>query len=355
MNTAIRLAALASLLAVTGCAAKRPAARSSASAALGPAEQIAITGSDLLVNGQHLVTIRELEELPLGHGPLVHLAVTLPPRPDKHGEQRVIASDDAPAYWAMNAMWTAAMIGYRAVRVDAGGVSFDGWYELPQDAPPRVHDALVLDDAPDGVHLVWKSDRACDRVPADAVVQRAELAPYLARACGERSPCVDTVELYTNEATSFADTIRMLAAVRAHASAQLPFAAHGPDSDPSSSGRRVCGRPFTSPLAAAIQPAQIQRVATEGLAEMRACYEKGLSRHPDLEGKVVTSFAIGEDGHVVQTAPADGTTIADPAVVACVSDAFRRLTFPPLGEGKSVRVVYPVVFERDEPSQPVML
>src|SRR5690242_12571144 len=128
MNPAIRLgvlAALASLTALTGCASRATPAVT-APLASGPAERIGITDDDVLLNGQHLVTIRELEELPLGRGPLVHLAVTLPPRPDKRGEQRVSASAGAPAYWAMNAMWTAAMIGYRAVRVDAGGASFEG-------------------------------------------------------------------------------------------------------------------------------------------------------------------------------------------------------------------------------------
>jgi hypothetical protein len=66
-------------------------------------------------------------------------------------------------------------------------------------------------------------------------------------------------------------------------------------------------------------------------------------RQPELQGRVVMSFLIARDGHVV-SAVAKESTMASPPVHGCLSQAVQRLSFPmPQGSGL-VQVSYPFVF-----------
>jgi hypothetical protein len=78
---------------------------------------------------------------------------------------------------------------------------------------------------------------------------------------------------------------------------------------------------------------------------MRTCYEAGLRRNPNLEGRINTRFVIDLDGHV-SDARAVGAPFPDEQTARCVLDRFAALTFPP-PQGGIVTVVYPIIFKPD--------
>jgi len=115
-------------------------------------------------------------------------------------------------------------------------------------------------------------------------------------------------------------------------------AAEAPDGEARRRGR---GR---SP-SARLPPEVIQQTVRPGFGRHRLCYRKGLQRNPKLAGKVVVRFVIGKEGSVTSAVDA-GSTLPDPAVVACVVRGFRSLTFPPPSGGSGIlTVIYPILFE----------
>jgi hypothetical protein len=74
----------------------------------------------------------------------------------------------------------------------------------------------------------------------------------------------------------------------------------------------------------------------------RGCYERGLAKNPNLEGRVAVRFVIGLDGTVTRSELAEAD-LPDPQVRACLVNAYTSLVFP-RPEGGLVTVVYPIVF-----------
>jgi hypothetical protein len=70
------------------------------------------------------------------------------------------------------------------------------------------------------------------------------------------------------------------------------------------------------------------------------CYERGLGRNPNLEGRVAARFVIGRDGSFSNVSNG-GSDLPDSGVVSCIVSAFYGLSFPP-PEGGIVTVVYPI-------------
>ena len=131
-----------------------------------------------------------------------------------------------------------------------------------------------------------------------------------------------------------------------------------------------------------IHPTVIQRIVRTHYSRLRACYEQGLGRNPNLRGRVSVSFVIGRDGKVTRAelappSPDDptllhlleaarkkadqqqgttlddsaaieqqGTTLDDSAAIECMLKVFRDLEFPE-PDGGIVTVVYPIMFEPD--------
>lgn len=91
-----------------------------------------------------------------------------------------------------------------------------------------------------------------------------------------------------------------------------------------------------------LPPEIIQRVVRQNYGRFRLCYENGLRGNPTLQGRVSVRFVIGRDGSVSQVGNG-GSDLSDPAVTACVTSAFRGLSFPAPQDG-IVTVVYPIVF-----------
>lgn len=90
-----------------------------------------------------------------------------------------------------------------------------------------------------------------------------------------------------------------------------------------------------------IPPQVIQRIVRQNFGRFRMCYEQGLARNPNLEGRIPVRFIIGSDG-AVANASAMGS-FPDGGVKSCVASAFYGLSFPPPETG-TVRVTYPIMF-----------
>jgi hypothetical protein len=91
-----------------------------------------------------------------------------------------------------------------------------------------------------------------------------------------------------------------------------------------------------------LPPEVIQRIVRQNYGRFRMCYEQGLARNPNLEGRVSVRFVIGRDGSVSNVANG-GSDLPDSGVVQCVVRAYYGLSFPQ-PEGGIVTVVYPIMF-----------
>lgn len=96
-----------------------------------------------------------------------------------------------------------------------------------------------------------------------------------------------------------------------------------------------------------LPPESIQRIVRQSFGRLRACYERGLQRNPDLEGRIAVKFVIDREGSVAMASAAE-RTLDDASVATCVVKAYEAMTFPK-PEGGIVTVVYPVVFTRTSP------
>ena len=100
-------------------------------------------------------------------------------------------------------------------------------------------------------------------------------------------------------------------------------------------------RPGVTTVSGRLPPEVIQRVVRQNFGRFRACYQTGLSRNPNLEGRVSARFVIGRDGAVSNVANG-GSDLPDSAVVGCVISAFYGLSFPEPQNG-IVTVTYPIM------------
>lgn len=91
-----------------------------------------------------------------------------------------------------------------------------------------------------------------------------------------------------------------------------------------------------------LPPEVIQRIVRQNYGRFRMCYEQGLMRNPNLEGRVSIRFVIGRDG-AVSNVGGGASDLPDSGVVSCVLSAFYGLSFPE-PDGGVVTVVYPIMF-----------
>ena len=88
----------------------------------------------------------------------------------------------------------------------------------------------------------------------------------------------------------------------------------------------------------------IRRIVRAHINEVRHCYNQGLSKDPNLKGRVAVQFTIGGAGNV-PSAVVSQSTIKDASVGNCIAKAVRRWKFPKPRGGGSVIVTYPFVLE----------
>jgi hypothetical protein len=88
----------------------------------------------------------------------------------------------------------------------------------------------------------------------------------------------------------------------------------------------------------------VLRVLNRVQNQAKYCYEKELTRNPNLAGKVTTAFVIGAAG-AVQSVNISESTMGSPEVESCLSRVVQRLTFPPCVGGGVAEVTYPWIFK----------
>ena len=87
----------------------------------------------------------------------------------------------------------------------------------------------------------------------------------------------------------------------------------------------------------------VRRIVRAHINEVRHCYNQGLARDPDLQGKLTVAFTIDAQGRVGR-ASESSTTLPDRRVNTCVVKAVTRWKFPRPSDGGKVTVEYPFVF-----------
>lgn len=87
----------------------------------------------------------------------------------------------------------------------------------------------------------------------------------------------------------------------------------------------------------------IDAVIKRNLNQIRYCYQRELTKNPDLGGKVTVKFVIAKDGSV-SAASTKSSSIGNAAVESCVNGRIMRLQFPEPQGGGIVIVSYPFVF-----------
>jgi len=87
----------------------------------------------------------------------------------------------------------------------------------------------------------------------------------------------------------------------------------------------------------------IRRVIREHMAEIRSCYERELQRAPNLYGKLVLEWDIGESGRVERTGVKDNS-MESQTVPECILAHLKTWKFPVPPSNQIGRVSYPFVF-----------
>ncbi|MFT3711995.1 MAG: AgmX/PglI C-terminal domain-containing protein [Archangium sp.] len=87
----------------------------------------------------------------------------------------------------------------------------------------------------------------------------------------------------------------------------------------------------------------VAKVINEHLAEVSACYERGLLTHPGLNGKLGYEWVIGLGGEVTSVKMKAGT-MKDAGVASCVGNAIKKWKFPK-PRGGQVTISYPFMFQ----------
>jgi TonB family protein len=84
----------------------------------------------------------------------------------------------------------------------------------------------------------------------------------------------------------------------------------------------------------------IRRIVRAHINEVRSCYNAGLTKNPNLQGRVAVNFVITGTGKVGSSVVQE-STIKDSSVGNCIAKAVKRWTFPKPRGGGNVIVTYP--------------
>ena len=87
----------------------------------------------------------------------------------------------------------------------------------------------------------------------------------------------------------------------------------------------------------------IDAVIRRNMSQIRYCYQRELTKDPNLKGKIIVKFVIAGDGSVSK-ADIKSSSMGSPAVEGCITGRFKKFKFPePKGNG-IVIVSYPFIF-----------
>jgi hypothetical protein len=91
----------------------------------------------------------------------------------------------------------------------------------------------------------------------------------------------------------------------------------------------------------ALDATTIRSVVRSHADGFMGCYQLGLGRDPNLQGRVTTRFDIDPKGKISDLTVA-ANDVFDCGVLECIRDHFVTIEFPP--PGNAVTVLYPLVF-----------
>ncbi len=106
-------------------------------------------------------------------------------------------------------------------------------------------------------------------------------------------------------------------------------------------GIEVAARPAT--VSTGLDKDIVRRYIERRMDQVRWCYQQAVQRRADLAGELVVEWLITPTG-AVAGAKVASSTLADPAVDACVVGRVGTWVFPAPPGGGAVRVRYPLVF-----------
>lgn len=86
-----------------------------------------------------------------------------------------------------------------------------------------------------------------------------------------------------------------------------------------------------------LDPEVVKKGVRSNAKPLRECYAKGLVAAPELGGKLTVDFVIDKKGKV-ESAKVKSTTLSNPAVETCFTDAIGAWTFDAPEDGKNVSV-----------------
>lgn len=127
---------------------------------------------------------------------------------------------------------------------------------------------------------------------------------------------------------------------------QTPPTGTKPPADASQDTGESDGQPVSL---GTMDKAEIDATIKRNMNQIRYCYQRELTKHPDLQGKVVIKFVIAPDG-TVRSAEIKSSTMGSPEVEDCLTGRFMRFVFPEPRGGGIVIVSYPFIFEPAEES-----
>lgn len=100
--------------------------------------------------------------------------------------------------------------------------------------------------------------------------------------------------------------------------------------------------PSSTLLAASLDREAIRSVVRAHTDEIRACYDAGLTRDPNLKGRLALRWTV-KHGEIEEVELID-VTLADPCVVVCVIDEVATWSFPRLRAAEELKISYPFLF-----------
>jgi hypothetical protein len=107
------------------------------------------------------------------------------------------------------------------------------------------------------------------------------------------------------------------------------------------------GATFSVPIIlGALDKSHIDAVIKAQMAKIRYCYQRELTKDPELAGKLVVKFVIAKDG-TVSSATTKASTLGNESVERCVNERFMRFAFDAPKGGGIVIVSYPFIFSPD--------
>ncbi len=93
----------------------------------------------------------------------------------------------------------------------------------------------------------------------------------------------------------------------------------------------------------ALDKSLIDAVIKRHMNQIRYCYQRELTKNPNLGGKITVKFVIAKDG-TVSKASIKSSTMGSKSVEGCITSRFMRFKFPEPKGGGIVIVSYPFIF-----------